>query len=72
MTGQDPLTTALWEANRHCSTLQHALQDWHAAPAANLVDHPETRFAAIEASVAAATELVEVYHAWRAKLGLSR
>ena len=31
-------------------------------------DHPETRFAAIEAAIAAASELVEVYRAWRAKL----
>jgi hypothetical protein len=148
MTKHDPLAIALWEADRHHATLQLALQDWHAAPAANLMeletnpetmrildqllfrftklqdalgmrlvpatldrlsepfeqwpmidrlnrleklgyvdveqwlrwreirnrlaheypDHPETRFAAIEAAIAAASDLVEVYRAWRAKL----
>jgi len=148
MTGRDPLATALWEADRHLATLESALQDWHAAPAANLAqleadserlrildqllfrfsklqdalglrlipatlavlsepfeewpmidrlnrleklgfievddwlrwreirnrlaheypDHPETRFAAIEAAVAAARDLAAAYRAWRAKL----
>ena len=148
MTGRDPLATALWEADRHLTTLESALQDWHAAPASNLVeletdserlrildqllfrfsnlqdalglrlipatlavlsepfeewpmidrlnrleklgfievddwlrwreirsrlaheypDHPETRFAAIEAAVAAARDLAIAYRAWRAKL----
>ena len=148
MTGRDPLATALWEADRHLATLESALQDWHAAPAANLAqleadserlrildqllfrfsklqdalglrlipatlavlsepfeewpmidrlnrleklgfievddwlrwreirsrlaheypDHPETRFAAIEAAVAAARDLAVAYRAWRAKL----
>jgi len=148
MTARDPLVTALWEADRHLTTLESALQDWHAAPAANLAqlevdserlrildqllfrfsklqdalglrlipatlavlsepfeewpmidrlnrleklgfievddwlrwreirnrlaheypDHPETRFAAIEAAVAAARDLAVAYRAWRAKL----
>ena len=148
MTWRDPLATALWEADRHLATLESALQDWHAAPAANLAqleadserlrildqllfrfsklqdalglrlipatlavlsepfeewpmidrlnrleklgfievddwlrwreirnrlaheypDHPETRFAAIEAAVAAARDLAAAYRAWRAKL----
>lgn len=41
----DPLTTALWEADRHLATLESALRDWQAAPAANLValeTDPET------------------------------
>lgn len=36
MTASDPLATALWEADRHLDTLQSALRDWDAAPAANL------------------------------------
>jgi hypothetical protein len=38
MTARDPLTTALWEADRHLDTLQSAPQDWLAAPAATLVE----------------------------------
>jgi hypothetical protein len=148
MTAQSPLATALWEADRHHATLQSALQDWLAAPAANLLEletnpvtlrildqllfrfsklqdalglrlvpatlaalsepfeewpmidrlnrleklgfinvddwlrwreirnrlaheypePPETRFAAIEAAIAAARDLAAAYRAWRAKL----
>lgn len=148
MTAGNPLATALWEADRHLATLESALQDWLAAPAANLVeletnperlrvldqllfrfsklqdalglrlipatlavlsepfeewpmidrlnrleklgfidvddwlrwreirnrlaheypDHRDTRFAAIEAAVAAARDLAAAYRAWRAKL----
>ena len=45
MTGHDRLATALWEADRHHATLQLALRDWRAAPAANLLEletNPET------------------------------
>lgn len=45
MTAQSPLATALWEADRHLATLESALQDWLAAPAANLAEletDPET------------------------------
>ena len=35
MTTQSPLGTAIWEADRHLDT-EAALQDWQAAPAANL------------------------------------
>ncbi len=149
MSVKDPLATALWEADRHHATLVLALQDWYAAPAANLADleakpetlrvldqllfrftklqdalgmrlvpatldmlsepfeqwpmidrlnrleklgyidveswlrwreirnrlaheypdHPETRFAAIEASITAASDLAAVYRAWRTQLG---
>lgn len=148
MTARDQLATALWEADRHLATLESALQDWLAAPAANLVeleadperlrildqllfrfsklqdalglrlipatlaalsepfeewpmidrlnrleklgfidvddwlrwreirnrladeypDHADTRFAAIEAAVAAARDLAAAYRAWRAKV----
>ena len=36
MTTKSPLGTAIWEADRHLATLEAALQDWQAAPAANL------------------------------------
>jgi hypothetical protein len=36
MTTNNPLATALWEADRHLGTLESALHDWYAAPAANL------------------------------------
>ncbi|WP_295583245.1 hypothetical protein [uncultured Lamprocystis sp.] len=45
MTDHNPLATALWEADRHLATLESALQDWHAAPPANLLEletDPET------------------------------
>ena len=37
MTTKSPLGTAIWEADRHLDTLEAALQDWQAAPAANFV-----------------------------------
>jgi len=36
MTAREPLATAIWEADRHLDTLESALRDWGAAPAANL------------------------------------
>ncbi len=148
MTTASPLGTAIWEADRHLDTLEAALRDWQAAPAANLAvldtdpeklrildqllfrftklqdalglrlvpatlaalsepfenwsmidrlnrleklgyldvdawlrwretrnrlaheypDHAETRFAAIQAAIAAARALANAYRAWRAKL----
>lgn len=38
MTAQSPLATAIWEADRHLATLESALHDWLAAPAANLAE----------------------------------
>jgi hypothetical protein len=148
MMTKSPLGTAIWAADRHLDTLEAALQDWQAAPAANLAvletdreklrildqllfrftklqdalglrlvpatlaalsepfedwsmidrlnrlekpgyldvdawlrwretrnrlahedpDHPEIRFAAIQAAIAAARALANAYRAWRAKL----
>jgi hypothetical protein len=36
MSKSDLLATALWEADRHLSTLEAALRDWQAAPASDL------------------------------------
>lgn len=38
MMTNNPLKTALWEADRHLDTLESALQDWYATPAATLVE----------------------------------
>jgi hypothetical protein len=148
MTRDGPLDTAIWEADRHYSTLQSAIRDWDAAPATDLIaleaspesvrildqllfrftklqdalgtrlvpatlaalsepyeqwpmidrinrleklgymsaddwlrwrevrnrlaheypEHPDIRFASIEAAILAARELAAAYSAWRAKL----
>ena len=38
MMTNNPLKTALWEADRHLDTLETALQDWVATPAATWVE----------------------------------
>ena len=36
MSRLEPLTVALWEADRHLDTLEAALRDWQVAPAPDL------------------------------------